>query len=60
VTFLSWLLSLWAALSQAEQGVIVRGPLQLEAVPAVSRLAPQRMQGRRPCGSGHPFVSPGG
>ncbi|HEY4573072.1 MAG TPA: carboxypeptidase-like regulatory domain-containing protein, partial [Thermoanaerobaculia bacterium] len=47
MTFLSWLLSLWAALSQAEQGVIVRGPLQLEAVPAVSRLAPQRMQGAK-------------
>lgn len=45
MTLLSWLLSLWVALSQAEQGVIVRGPLQLEAVPAVARLSPDQLQG---------------
>lgn len=41
----SWLLALWVALSQAEQGVVVRGPLQLEAVSSVAQVSPNRLTG---------------
>ncbi len=46
VTLLSWILcSLGIALSQAEQGVIVQGPLQFKAVPALARLSPDELKG---------------
>ncbi len=45
MTFLSWILSLWIALSQTEHGVIVRGPLQIEDVPAFARISPDQLKG---------------
>ncbi|MGH7487412.1 MAG: hypothetical protein ACREMY_17690, partial [bacterium] len=44
MTLGSWILSAWLALLQAEQGVVVRGPLQLEAVPSVAHISPAQLK----------------
>lgn len=44
MTALSWMLiSVYAALAHAEQGVIVEGPLLFEPVPALARLSPDQL-----------------
>ena len=44
MTFASWILSLWIALSQAEHGVIVRSPLQIEDAPVLASLSPDQLK----------------
>ncbi len=58
MTLGSWMLSLWIALSQAEQGVIVRGPLQLEAVQSIARLSPDQLKGAEVAWIWSPLAEP--
>ncbi|HSS52452.1 MAG TPA: hypothetical protein VLX28_26205, partial [Thermoanaerobaculia bacterium] len=59
MTALSWmLLSVYVSLSQAEQGVIVHGPLQIEAVPALSLASVDRLASAEAVWVWSPFEEP--
>ncbi|HEX4959965.1 MAG TPA: carboxypeptidase-like regulatory domain-containing protein [Thermoanaerobaculia bacterium] len=59
MTVLSWmLLSVYVSLAQAEQGVIVQGPLQIEAVPVLSLASSDRLASAEAVWVWSPFEEP--